>query len=242
MADDTKGTVASPADGLRGSGSPAPATAPTEDGSPSPDETPDYEAMYKAAVAERDTAQNHAKAWEGRARNVATSDDIAELAGRLTVLSRRIPELTDPDLDYTARQKLAAEIESEDEASQATSEARGVMREIRGEIAGLLSESGLAESDERFTEAFAIWDDALATLNSAKGQRAFRLVSRVVFDYERKQAKDATEAAGRSQRIEDLDQDAGGRGAGTGKTQFTAAEIGRMTPNEYEAARKHIIK
>jgi hypothetical protein len=171
---------------------------------------------------------------------VVTKDDMAELSGQVALLRRGMVELNDPDLDPDQRHRLSNQIEAQVETSEAVSEANRIFDDIDKLIKG----TELSSSDERFSDAVALWEEGHdGTIDLAKLNRAFRLFSRVVYDYQKEQTEEAKTLAARQQRQEDLDlAGPGGQGGGNGRRQFTAAEIGAMPPEEYAKNRQYIVK
>lgn len=245
MADDTPGSVATPTTDPRGLGSPAVPEAPPSDGAPSPGEVPDYEAMYHEAVEKQKTAENKAKEWEGRSRNVVTRDDLADLSAEFKLFRRDVATLTDPDLRSEDRAATVADLETQAAVSEATREGKKEASVLLSDIRTLLSDAGIDEDDDRLTEVRSVWDEGIAAdaVGLPKLHRAYRMTTRVVLDAAMTQATADRTVADRQKKQDALDLDGGGgQGAGAGKTQFTLAEIDAMSTEDYEKHRGHIVK
>jgi hypothetical protein len=245
MADDTQGSVATSVADIRSLGSQeAPETQPSAPVAPSPNETPDYKAMYEAAETKRTVAENKAKEWEGRSRNLASADDIAEISAQMALLRRGLKDANDPNLDPDERYARVEQIDQEAAASAASRQSVAEANGILGDIKTLLADAGLSDSDERFNDAVALWEDGRSgEVDLQKLNRSFRLFSSEIYRYQKTQTEEARQTTGRRQQQDSLQLDGGaGPAVGAGKTEFTAAEIDSMSPGDYAKNREHIVK
>jgi hypothetical protein len=169
-----------------------------------PEETPDYQALYLEAKAAGEKAEQRAKSLEGNVRSQRERDAAVDRAVQESTKARRYMELlienqSNPDADPEDFRTRLAEISTEEDRATFESESAELLANINEAIAS----SGLEADDPRYIEAVTLWN-----ANKDNPRQIMRLVRArdIVNSAALDRAKAAQEAAIRAAREEGVNE------------------------------------